>query len=152
MTANAPTLRSTQIILLALAMGVLTFAGVVVFLRLSSSKSMDPDLGNLLLVTIGGLAVSEIVVYVLLRRSFVARAAAARDESLQLLRQDRIPPSLQVLAILGAALAEGAGLLGVVALLLGAPWVALAVPVVAVALILVQMPTRERLERLVREG
>lgn len=152
MKAVAPTLRSTQVILLALAMGVLTFAGVAVFLRLSSSRSMDSDVGNLLLVTIGGLAVSEIVVYVLLRRTFVARAVAAREESLELLREDRIPPPLQVLAIVGAALAEGAGLLGVVALLLGAPWATLAVPLVAVVLILVQLPTRERLERLVREG
>lgn len=152
MAAPAPTLRSTQIVLLALSMGVLTFAGVVVFLRLTSSTAMDSGLSHLLLVTVGGLAVSEVVVYVLLRRLHVARAVAARAESLELLRQGRIPVSLHVLALVGAALAEGAGILGVVALLLGAPWYALAVPAVAVALILIQVPTQARLERLVREG
>lgn len=61
-----------------------------------------------------------------------------------------MPPPLQALAILGGALAEGVGLLGVVALLLGAPWYALALPAVAVVLILAQLPSRERLERMLR--
>lgn len=152
MAAPAPTLRSTQIVLLALALGVLSFTGVVVFLRLSASASMDSKVASLLLVTVGGLAVSEVAAYVLLRRTFVARAVASREESLALLRQGCTPLPLHTLAIIGAALAEGAGLLGVVALLLGAPWYALAAPAVAVALILLQLPTRERLERIVRGG
>jgi hypothetical protein len=45
---------------------------------------------------------------------------------------------------------EGLGLLGVIAVLVGAPLAALAVPAVAVALILLQIPTRGRLELVVR--
>lgn len=152
MTPAAPPLRTTRIIVLALALGVLTFTGVVVALRLTSSPDMDPETAQLLLVVLGGLAVSEGGLYVVLRRNFVGRAVAAREESLAFLRQGLTPPALHTLAIVGGALAEGVGLLGTIAVLLGASWYALAAPILAVALILLQVPTQERLARLVREG
>jgi hypothetical protein len=152
MDAPAPPLRSTQIILVALALGVVTFTGVVVALRLTSNPDMDPERAKLLLVVLGGLAVSEAVVYVLLRRSFVARAKDSRETSLTLVRHGRIPLPLHTLAIIGGALAEGAGLLGSIAVLLGAPWYALAAPALAVVLILIQLPSQERLSRIVSEA
>jgi len=152
MDALAPPLRTTQIILVALALGVVAFTGVVVALRLTSSPDMDPEAAKLLLVVLGGLAVSEAVVYFLLRRSFVARARDSREISLSLLRHGRIPLPLHTMAIIGGALAEGAGLLGSIAVLLGGPWYALAAPVLAVVLILIQLPSQERLARIVSEA
>jgi hypothetical protein len=61
-----------------------------------------------------------------------------------------VPQPLFQLAIIGAALAEGFGLLGAVSLLLGASWYVLAAPVLAIPLILVQLPTRSRLEEQLR--
>lgn len=148
----APPLRTTRTIVLALALGVLAFSGVVVALRLTASPDMDPETAQLLLVVLGGLAVSEGGLYVVLRRSFVGRAVAAREESLALLRQGLTPPALHTLAIVGGALAESVGLLGTIAVLLGASWYALAAPILAVGLILLQVPSQERLARIVREG
>jgi hypothetical protein len=106
--------------------------------------------GRLLLVTLGLLAVAELPVYFLLRKQFLARARATRDEALELLRQGLTPGPLFSLTIVGAAMVEGLGLLGVLAVLLGAPLYALAAPALAVALILAQIPTRARLEQAVR--
>ena len=150
MAPRALPLRNARLIVLALVLGIVIFAGLVVFLRLSSDTALNPEVGKLLLVVIGGLAVSNSVVYFLLRKSFVARAQEAKAEALELLKQDAMPPQLFSLTIIGAALAEGVGLLGVVAVLLGAPWFALAAPAVAVVLMVAQLPTREKLERVVR--
>ena len=135
---------------MALVLGIATFSGVVVFLRLRSERELDPAVGQLLLVTLGVLAVAELPVYFLLRKQFLARAQAMKAEGLELLLQDLTPPALFSLTIIGAAMAEGLGLLGVLAVLLGAPLYALAAPVLAVLLILAQFPTRERLEHAVR--
>jgi len=150
MDPRAPSLRVAGVILLALVLGIATFASVVVFLRLSSEREFDPSVGQLLLMTLGVLAVAELPVYFLLRRQFLARARAMRDEALELLRQGLTPQPLFSLTIVGAAMVEGLGLLGVLAVLLGAPLYALAAPALAVLLILAQFPTRERLEQAVR--
>jgi hypothetical protein len=150
MASQASPLRVTVLILVALVLGISAFAGVVVFLRLSGERELDPAVGRNLLVVIGLLAVSEVPVYFLLRKQFLARARAGKEEALELLRQGLTPPPLFSLAIVGAAMVEGLGLLGVIAVLVGAPLAALAVPAVAVALILLQIPTRGRLELVVR--
>ncbi len=150
MAPQASSLRVTRIILLALVLGIATFSGLVVFLRRSSERELDPAVGQLLLVTLGVLAVAELPVYFLLRKQFLARAQAMKGEALELLLQDLTPPALFSLTIIGAAMAEGLGLLGVLAVLLGAPLYALAATFLAVLLILAQFPTRERLEQAVR--
>jgi hypothetical protein len=152
MATHATPLRTTSVILVALVAGILTFAGVVIFLRLSGERELDPAVGRMLLAAFGLIAISEIPVYLLLRKQFLARARQAKDEALELLRRGLVPPPLFSLTIVGAAMAEGLGLLGVVAVLLGAPLYALAAPALAVALILAQIPTRERLEQAVRGG
>jgi hypothetical protein len=150
MPPQATSLRITSIILVALVAGIATFAGVVLFLRLSSERELDPAVGQLLLITLGLLAVAELPVYFLLRKQFLARVRAMKAEALQLLLQDLTPQPLFSLTIVGAAMVEGLGLLGVMAVLLGAPLYALAAPALAILLILAQIPTRARLEHAVR--
>src|SRR5262245_11872915 len=152
MALPATPLRVTSLILVSLVAGILAFAGVVAYLRLSSELELDPDVGGRILVVVGLLALSEIPLYLLLRSRFLASARAAKDEALELLRQGLVPKPLFSLTIVGAALVEGLGLLGVIAVLIGAPLYALAAPALAVALILAQIPTRERLEQAVRGG
>jgi hypothetical protein len=152
MAAHAPPIRTPQIILGALASGVVIFTGIVVFLRLEGVPLENPRVARLLPLFVILLAACELPVYLLLRRAFVAQVRAAREESLELVKQGKVPLQLQTLAILGAALAEGVGLLGVITVLLGGSWFVLAAPAVSVVLIVAQMPTRERLERVVRGG
>lgn len=152
MAPQAPPLRVASVILVALVLAIVTFAGVVLFLRLSSERELDPAVGRLLMLTLGLLAVAELPVYVLVRKQLLARARSMETEALELLRQDLTPQPLFSLTIVGAAMAEGLGLLGVLAIMLGAPLYALAAPALAVALILAQIPTRARLEQAVRGG
>lgn len=150
MAAHAPPIRNPQIILAALAGGVLTFAGVATYLRLSGMEMGESELARLLPVLVVVLAAAEFPVYLLLRKAFLAPVRAARAESLGLVEQGRIPLQLQTLAILGAALAEGVGLLGVVTVMVGGSWYVLAAPALSVVAILALLPTRARLERMVR--
>ncbi len=150
-TAQPPPIRSPQIILGALALGVLTITGVAVFLRLGNLAPRSAEVARWMPLVVVGLAVLELPVYLLLRKTFRAQARVARTESLELVQQGRVPLPLQTLAILGAALAESVGLFGAVSLIVGASWFMLAAPLVAVALIVAQMPTRARLEQALRD-
>ena len=151
MTPRTPTIRGTQVILLSLTLGVVSLCAVAVVLRLTGRGALDAEAARILPLVTAGVAVAELAVYFVLRRSFLARVQAARAEALELVKQDRVPLPLHTLAIVGGALAEGAGMLGAVALLLGGPWYLLAAPVLAIALIVAQLPSKNRLETLVRE-
>lgn len=133
-----------------MTVGLLIFTGLAVFLNASASKPLNPEVAKILPVVIACVAVSELPVYVLLRKQLLARVTAERSASAELVEQGRIPLPLQTLAIVGAALAEGVGLLGGVTLLLGGSLYVLAAPALAALLIVVQVPTRAKLEQLVR--
>lgn len=150
MAAPASPLRIPTVILLALVTGIVTFSVIVVVLRLSGERELDPAVGRSLLMLLAVMAVAEIPAYLLLRRQFLARARAMKDEALELLGRGLAPQPLFNLTVVGAAMVEGLGLLGVVAVLVGAPLYALAAPALAVALILAQIPTRARYEQAVR--
>src|SRR5262245_2239820 len=150
MASRATPLRATGIILAGFAAGTVILTGVVTFLRLSGERELDPAIGRILLVVFGLLVVLEIPVYLLVRKQSLARARAEKDAALELLRQGLVPQPLFSLTVVGAAMVEGLGLFAAVAILFGAPLYALAAPALAVALILAQIPTRERLEQAVR--
>jgi F0F1-type ATP synthase membrane subunit c/vacuolar-type H+-ATPase subunit K len=151
-TTPAPrptTIRSAQTILLALAVGVLTLTAATAYLR-TRSAAPNPEIARVLLAVVLLVAVSELAVYFLLRRSFLARLAPARRAARELVRRGELPPELFTLILIGGALAECAGLLGAVAFFLGAHWIALFVPLLAVCTILAQLPSQERAEALLR--
>jgi len=142
-------IRSARVIVAAMAVGVLAMTGVGVFIKQTGTPG-DVDLGRTLALAALGLGAGLAATYVVVRRSALARVAETRAESLAALERGELPAELFRLTIVGAALAEGFGLFGAVALLLGAPWPALAEPILAVALIVVQIPGRERALALVR--
>lgn len=152
MTPTARPFAATRIILGAMALGVLAITVVAAYLRATMEPSTDRSLARLLPLVLVGIALSEIPVFLVLRKVFAERARERRAESLELLKQGLLPLPLATFAILGAALAEGPGLFGAVILILGGPWIVLVAPLLSVALIAAQMPQRARLESLVRGG
>ena len=150
MNTTARPFGSTRIILGAMAMGVLAFAAVAAYLRATMKLAGDPSVPTLLAYVLVGIALSEVPAYLLLRKVFIERARQQREESMEALRKGLAPLPLATFTILAAALIEGPGLFGAVILILGAPWAVIAAPILSVALILLHMPTRERLEALVR--
>jgi hypothetical protein len=143
-----PPMRVAALVVTALAIGVVTFAGVVVFLRISGE--VESEVGRSLWIWIGAVALAEVPVYVAVRSRLLARVQGMREEAHRLLGEGLAPQPLFALTLVGAALAEGLGLLGAVAVLLGAPLAVLAVPAAAAALILAQLPSRERYEGALR--
>ncbi|MBI5364856.1 MAG: hypothetical protein HZA53_16890 [Planctomycetes bacterium] len=145
-------IRTLQVILGALIAGLLSFTAVAVFVRTSiggvGSGAPVDLLALVVLVLFAGMG----GVYFMVRRSMLAAARAKRESALALVRQELVPIELQRLTLLGAALAEGPGLLGTVVVLIGGSWFLLAAPVIAMLCILFQMPSRERMEALLRES
>lgn len=150
MNRPSTSLRSARIIPLAMGLGVLAITGGAVAVRLGGGIQGDPAVARTLTMVVVLLALGTLPVYLVLRRTFLARVREQRAEALELLARDQAPPALLSLTILGAALAEGTGIFGAVTVLLGGPWFVLAAPGLALALIVAQIPSRERLEALVR--
>lgn len=148
--SSPPSLRSAQIIPLAMALGVLAVTGAAIAVRLSGSLVGNPQVTGVLTMVVAGLAATLLPVYFVVRRMLLARAQMQRAQARELLAQGQAPPALLSLVIVGAALAEGVGLFGAVTVLLGGPWFVLAAPGLALALILAQVPTRARFEALLR--
>ena len=147
--AGAQPIGSIQIVHFALIAGVLTFTLVAIFVDLGEPNA---SLQTPLLVAIGVLALSAGSAYPLIRSQFLGRLARRRDGAVDELREGRLPHALASLAIVGAALAEGVALLGVVTFMLTRQWAVLAAPALAIVLIALQIPTRERAEGLLRDA
>jgi hypothetical protein len=152
MSPRASSLRATQLVLVFLAAGMLVLTTAAALLRGAGLTPANLAVARVLPWIVVALAAAEMPAYLVLRRTLLARACASRDEALALAREGRIPGPLHALALVGAALAEGVGFLGLVALVLGASWYVLAAPLLAAALILAQVPTAEGVRRAVREG
>jgi len=150
MTPTAPPLRSTLLVLAALAFGVLSFTAVAVVLRVTGAFAPRLAETGVLSLVVVALPLVQAPIYMVVRKASLGRLSRAREEALEEVKQGRVPLPLHSLAIIGAALFESFGLLGVITLMLGGPWALLAAPALSVGLILMQIPTRARLERLVR--
>lgn len=152
MTAAAPatTISSLRVIVLALMGGLVMFTVIGVVLRLQELVAPVPTAENVLpivvLVTLlGGVGAAFAV-----RSRMVAEVRKSKADALAELRADRVPQGLALATILGAALVEGPGLLGIITVLLGGPWYCLAAPVLAIGVMLWTLPSRQRLEEAVQ--
>lgn len=142
MEQKTPTLQVLTIIILAMVMGLVTFSAVSLAI---GGVSNDPDMARLLLLAAVALGVGEIVMYAVVRASTLAKARReyaerGSDDDLETF----VMPSLATLTIVGAAMAEGWGLFGVVIHLVTGEKIALAMPVIALVLLVLRIPTRDR--------
>ena len=102
-------------------------------------------------MALGATAAGQSPGYTLGRGRFLKQLGEAIEAAREGLAAGILPRELAALTIVGAALAEGIGLFGgIVYFLTGSP-VALAAPVVAVLLIIAQLPTRTRTENILRD-
>lgn len=145
-------LRTAQLIVGALAAFVASVATVVAYLRSVGAIAAQPDVAAILSLVALGVAVTAVPVYLLLRAKAVANIARDAEAARELVRAGRVPPPVQVFAIFGAALAEAAGMLACVALLLGAPVYVFALPVLAIVCIVALIPTTSWLEDVARDA
>src|SRR5688500_947188 len=101
---STASLRSAQIIPLAMALGVLAISGVAIAVRLSGSVERNPEVTNVLTMAVMGLAAALVPVYFVLRRTLLARVQEHRAQALELLAQGKVPPEMVSLVIVGSAL------------------------------------------------
>ena len=104
------------------------------------------EIAMLLTFVAAGMLTVGVFVALLIRSKATRNLAASKEAALELIRADRVPPSLSIAIIMGAAIVEGPGLLGGIAYFLGAPAYALALPIIAALVIAWMIPSRHSLE------
>ena len=141
-------LRRLRLIILAMTMGVIVFAAIVIYLITFGGMSTRPDLANVLLAALVAQAALEIVLY------FVARKLIN-----DWLRQrqsgqagDSVAPSDLVrafftISLIVAGLAEGLSLFGLVILMLTGNWLAIVAPAIGLLLIALRFPSNDKFNR-----
>lgn len=147
MHAAAPpttSIKTLRIMLIAMIAGILAF-GIVACL-LAPLGGDDSQLANVLLLVLALMAVGELSAYVVIRmvilgklRQAVADSANTDDP------QTLVLPVFYQITIIGAAMAEGLSLFGLVIFLLFAAPPALIAPVLGVVLIAARFPSENKL-------
>lgn len=141
-------IRVTSILVLALMMGVASFAAVVWFLPQKSPTAPDPRFLLYALTAIGTIAIIAYVLLPLLAVGQAKRRWAGRSSD-----QDgalAIAGILQINTLMRAALIEGASLFGCVIRLITADTTGMVAPIVGVILLATLLPARSRFDRLAR--
>lgn len=139
-------LRVTSILVLALLLGVASFAVVVWFMPQKSPTAPDPRFLLYALTGIGTIAIIAYVVLPLLAVGQAKRRWAGRssDDDGAL----GIAAILQINTLMRAALIEGAALFGCVIRLITADTTSMVAPIVGAILLATLLPARSRFERL----
>jgi hypothetical protein len=141
-------LRILRIIVAAMMMGVLALGVVAIFI--GQQAKPDAKLANILLVLLAVMAVWELIAYAVVRVSMLNRVRRRFAENPP--GADPTPEligTFQSLTTIGSALAEGLGLFGAVIMLITGAWAALAAPAVALIVLALQLPSRDKLARFV---
>lgn len=160
-------LRTLPIVVIAMMMGLIMFAGVAVLLN-TQQQSPLPALGapppppgvshaplddKPLLIAMAGIGIVAVVGQLALAKVAASQAkakatAATSDQA----KRDAIAPIFMITSIARAALAEGVGLLGAVIVLLTGNLLGLAGVGVAVVLMAFLLPARSRFDNLLRDA
>lgn len=134
--------RTLRIIVFAMIVGVLALtAAAGAFAPLGAP---DEAIKSIFVLVVATMGVSFGLGYALVRKQILARACRqaserpARDDTHALAMR-----TYQTLGILGAAAAEGVGSLGAVAVLVTGYWPLAVVPLAAVVLLAMQVPSRD---------
>lgn len=145
-------IKTSQIIVLSLIMGVAMFATVVVFLV--KSGQMPPGGGmdsKLLLGIAGALLVCGTMAGVFIRSS-MAGGLRKRSQAGEQITDGMIAQKFGAATIARAALAEGPALLGVVTTMLTGDWLGHAAAAVGMLILAFVFPTRGKFEAFARDA
>jgi hypothetical protein len=146
----ALTIQTLRIICLALMGGMVLFTGAAAFVRTQGTMTAVPMASEVMPIVVALVFLSSIGVSFVVRSKLFGEAAKGKDESLRLLREDIVPPTLGSATIVSAALFEAPGLLGAITVMIGGPWACITAPILAIAAIAWLIPTRERFEEALR--
>jgi hypothetical protein len=146
-------LRSLQIMVAVLIMGLVIFSAVAAGLVLSGS--MPPPGGPGPAAAPVFLTVMGVLTLVTLAASFVMRgvivAGARKKFETGEIPEDGVIPQYQVATVLRAALAEGPALFGAVIVMITGNWLGFAGTAFGLLMLLVVFPTRDRRDGFVRD-
>lgn len=142
MERKPASLSPLMIVVVAMVIGLVAFTAVSLAI---GGLAEDPALAQMLLLVCVVLGVSQIMAYAVLRKTTLARlrreyAERGSDEDLEMF----LMPGMMQLTIIGVGMAEGWGLFGVVIHLVTGEKLALAVPAIALVLLVLRIPTRDR--------
>jgi hypothetical protein len=143
-----PQLRLLRLIIPAMALGVIFFAAIVIFLITGGRMSTKPELAHVMRFTLVALAALELAAYVVIRKVVTGKlrqkwsGRAVHDAPPEELAQ-----AFLVLSLAGAAMAEGLSLYGLVILLLTGDWLAIMAPAIGLLLIVLHFPSRDKFNR-----
>lgn len=141
-------LKTGQIIVLAMMGGLVSFGAVLAVLsqvgELGSAK-LDATIP---LGVVAALAVTEVPVYVLIRKGLIAKGREKLAGRRSAMGEPLLGEAMDVfliMTIIGAAMCEGVGLFGLVVMLLTGNYFGALFAFVALALLALQLPTEARL-------
>ncbi len=137
-------IATTQIILLALSLGVGMFTAVALFVGPLNAEGADSSTKVLEWFALAyGVGVLPLVFF--FRRMLDGRVAPRKDAAIEEIRKGQMPLEMRIATIIPAALAESAGLFGCVVLLLTGNAELLIAPVLSVAMIMWMWPSESGL-------
>jgi len=143
----ASMLRVLRIMVIAIAAGLALFLGIVAWLHFAQGQDQPPEGAGLLTNLALALAGIAILGVTLVRSSLVRSALAAwRADDAQVFQQ-----KYATAVILGAVGIEGAGFLLAVAFLLEKDVMAFTAACICLLLILISLPSRNRLEAMLSQ-
>lgn len=139
------TMRSLQIIGVALVMGVVLFSIVVLFVGPTSSPGEGTGLAHVLLGVAALLVVTHTVALRVIDKRVDAQLVARRAEALAEVQRDQVPQELVLRTLIAMAFGESIALLAPIIYLISGSPLAAAPLVVGLGWMLVQFPARDRL-------
>ncbi|MFH1747843.1 MAG: hypothetical protein ABIG44_12480 [Planctomycetota bacterium] len=149
---SAISLRTAQIIILAMILGMLLLSALTILLNPSTEKQMDDEIVNILLVVLavatlgalGGQFVIRTVLYSDIRKRYA-------DKTISQGLVNDIARRLLVATLISGALLEACGLFGAVIYLISSQNLALIATGLAILVMLTLIPTQGRLAQLVTD-
>jgi len=139
-----------RIIVLAMTGGVLALT--IAALLFGGAGETDARFVPMMGAVLGVLGVGQVMSYFVVRSSVIGRLQRERQSDLAApFPIERVLKTIATLTIIGAAMAEGFGLFGAVLLLITDTRYFLAAPVIAIVILLMQVPSRDRVKRWINE-
>jgi len=140
-------LQTLRLVVAAMIFGLVSFGAITVFLITGGTMTSRAELARVLLPILGLLVLAEIPVYVVLRRAVLAKLRRISDaDSTEQIPTDQTIQSFTTLTIVGAALAEGPSLFGIIIFLLSGNWLAMVAPALGLLLLAALLPTRGKFD------